>query len=270
MKSKVLLTILLFTTTLISLTSCISQSDDQTYKLVAPTQAELEQMPEKLNTILGTHFRDYDHNSDNAYKNIFCVNHLRSVVPECENEIEKYVAQPLDYHDTDSKSIPEWQIFEECNDPLGKFKPIHKAVWNENGGTSEQAALELFEEYSWNELVIGFNKYSAPYIDWIIEGVWNSETDHENFMEFEDGTQIYYHNGFYYSPEFAGDYGGDGYDSPLIDYVSPLDGNKYEIGYHFNNYLSDPNYCKAVIGLKETKDGFRFWSIFSIDFNIQE
>ena len=242
--------------------------ENQDWVEVTPTDEELDQIPEKLDAILGTHFRDYDCTKDNAYENSFNANHLRSIIPLHESEIEQFVAQPLDYYDTGSDSFPLWRIFVPQNDPLGKFPKIHESVFNQNGGTDESKAFELVDKYHWFEIVIGYNKFSAPYIDWVITGVWNGKAEHDALMEFEDYTQLYYHDGFYYTPEFVGDYGGDGYDTPVIDVVAALGDGRYEIKYHFDNYMSDSCECRAIVGLKESKDGFRFWSIYSIDYDI--
>ena len=242
-------------------------SEDE-YRIVSPTEQELEQMPEKLDTIFGTHFGDYECTKDNAYENSFGSNHLHSVAPDYD-EIPEYVAAPIDYHETDTISVPEWHRFVPQNDPLGKFPKIHESVYDENGNVDKDRAFELLDQYAWNEIVIGFNQYSAPYIDWLVEGVWNGRIEHEELMEFDDSTRLYYYDGFYYAPEYVGDYGGDGYDYPIIDDTVPAEEGKYEVFYHFEDYDGTNTYCKAVIGMKETSEGFRFWSIFSIDYDIK-
>ena len=52
-------------------------------------------MPEKLDTIFGTHFGDYECTKDNAYENSFGSNHLHSVAPDYD-EIPEYVAVRTD------------------------------------------------------------------------------------------------------------------------------------------------------------------------------
>jgi len=164
MKIRIVLAVTLLLSTLTSCDASL-QANDQIFVAVTPNQQELEQIPEKLDVILGTHFRDYNCTKDNAYENSFSINHLRSVIPQYESEIEQHIAQPLDYYDTSSDSLPQWQIFVPQNDPFGKFPKIHESVFNKNGGTDENKAFELVDKYHWSEIVIGFNKFSAPYID---------------------------------------------------------------------------------------------------------
>ena len=74
----------------------------------------------------------------------------------------------------------------------------------------------------------------------------------------------YYYNGFYYTQETVGDRGDYGYMELEMNSIIPLDDNKYEIEY----YIVDVEPIikgKSVIAMKESQDGFRFWSIYSID-----
>ena len=118
-------------------------------------------------------------------------------------------------------------------------------------------------------MCIGYNKFSAEYIDWLVEDVWNGKVDHATFFEFEDGTKLYYHDSYYYTPALVGDRGGGVFFSPHIESLTPLENNLFKLEYHLSD---DINRCAsrnmAVIGLKEKNDGSRFWSIFSIDYDI--
>lgn len=261
----------LFTTILISLTSCISQSDDQTHKLVTPTQQELDEITSRLDPIFSMFHSDYDSSVDNIYEYMFDYNQLDYVYPYYNDEVKKYIAEPCIVSEYGNMLWYEWNIPQ--NDPLGKFPKIRDEVYDENGNISEDLANDLQERENlyWQDVIIGHNKFSGEYIDWLVEGVWNGTVDHNSFMVFKDGTRLYYHDSFYYTPECIGDRGGGIMYAPVIDKITPLENNKYQIEYHlldeFDNLHSR---SKAVIGLKETKDGFRFWSVFSIDYDIGE
>ena len=139
-------------------------------------------------------------------------------------------------------------------------------MYDEDGNVNFDRVEELYLDG--NHVAIGHNMFSGAYIDWLVEGVWNSKSDHDTFFEFEDGTLLYYYDGNYYTPELWSGRGGGLMNTPHIQKVTPLDDNKYEIEYYLAYDVEPIYYCSAVIGLKENADGFRFWSLFSIDFDV--
>lgn len=109
------------------------------------------------------------------------------------------------------------------------------------------------------------------FADWVVDGVWNGKINHKDYFEFESThTKLYYHNGYYYTVIVCGDKGGPGVWTILDNVnITKIDDYKYEISYGVedeNGRLYGAG--KAIVGLKESKDGFRFWSIYSIDYDI--
>lgn len=241
------------------------------FRFVAPTQQELSEIVPRLDPILSMFHKDYDCTKDNIYEYMFHYDHLDYVYPEYDSEIEAFVAEPFGVSDAGFVFWYEYGIPE--NDPLGKFPKIRDEIYDENGNVNEDLAWDLLETETlyYRDLIIGHNKFSGKYIDWLVEGVWNGKADHETFMKFEDETKLYYHDGFYYTPEGISGRGDGIFYYPIIDKTTPLEDEKYEIVYRLydagDKYFSTN---KAVIGMKETPEGFRFWSIYSIDYDIGE
>ena len=274
MKIKALMLMILVT--LLTLTSCkvdyenkVHKQDVPKYRIVEPTQEELGEITNRLDYILSMFHKDYDCKNDNIYEYLFVHNNLDYVYPQYDEEVSEYISPPLRYRESGSMS---WYIYEiPQNDPLGKFIKIREEFYDENGNIDLDKAYELstidgiFVDEE--QPTIGHNMFSGAYIDWLVEGVWNGKVDHETFFEFKDGTLLYYHDGNYYTPELLDDRGGGIMNTPHIQKITPLDGNKYEIEYYITDDVDPNHYCKAVIGLKENTDGFRFWSIFSIDYD---
>ncbi|MBE6680888.1 MAG: hypothetical protein E7600_01205 [Ruminococcaceae bacterium] len=241
------------------------------YRLVTPTQEELDEIVPRLEPILSMFHKDYDCTKDNIYEYMFHYDHLDYVYPEYDSEIEAFVAEPFGVSDAGFVFWYEYGIPE--NDPLGKFPKIRDEIYDENGNVNEDLAWDLLEtqDVYYRDLIIGHNKFSGKYIDWLVEGIWNGKADHKSFMKFEDETRLYYYDGFYYTPECVGDRGGGIFYYPKIHNITPLEDGKYEIVYQL--YNDGDEYVaanKAVVGLKEISSGFRFWSIFSIDYDIDK
>ena len=267
--SVIILTILLF------FTSCIPQkttdepvpvdlAKKQEYKLVTPTQEELDEIAVRLDPILSMYLSDYDCKKDNIYKTLFSYDHLDYVYPKYDNEVAEYIAKPLVVNSENNFCL--WDISGiYSKDPLNKFS-IPDEVYDEDGNVNFDRVEELYSDG--NHVAIGHNMFSGAYIDWLVEGVWNSKADHDTFFEFEDGTLLYYYDGNYYTPELWSGRGGGVFYYPIIDSITPLEDGKYEIVYQLYDAVDEYySTSKAVIGMKETSNGFRFWSIFSIDYN---
>ena len=248
------------------ITEYLSHQEDVDYKLVKPEHSELQMIPFALEYILMFFHNDYNCTKDNIYDFLFRYNHLNCVYP---NDYDKsFVSQPLE----DS----EWGIMRWCildvpqKDPLGKFPEIPGEIYDENGNIDRYVAYDYYETTGtpWLEMCIGYNKFSAEYIDWLVEDVWNGKVDHETFFEFKDGTALYHYGDYYYTPALAGDRGGGGVYNIHIENLTPLDNNLFKLEYHLSDeiYRCDSQNT-AIIGLKDKEDGSRFWSIFSIDYN---
>lgn len=275
LKTKIAVFSVIVLTILLCFTSCTSwQASDvqapegsekkQEYKLVTPTQKELNEIAVRLDPILSMYLSDYDCEKDNIYEVLFSYDHLGYVYPEYDDEVAEYISKPLVVNTENNFCL--WDVSGIYHkDPLNKFA-IPDEVYDEEGNVDYDRIDELYSDG--NYVAIGYNMFSGAYVDWLVEGVWNSKTDHETFFEFDDGTQLYYHEGNYYTPELLGGRGGGIMNTPHIQTVTPLDDNKYEIEYYIAHDVEPDYYCKAVIGLKESADGFRFWSIFSIDFDM--
>ena len=242
----------------------------QEYKLVTPTQEELDEIAVRLDPILSMCSSDYDCQKDNIYEVLFSYDHLDYVYPEYDDEVAEYIAKPLAINTENNFWF--WDvigIYED--DPLKKF-PISEVLYDDEGNIDFDVMDELAVAMDGNTYIIGHNVFSGAYIDWLVEGVWNSKADHESFFEFEDGTLLYYHNGNYYTPELLGGRGGGIMNKPYVQEITPLGDNKYKMVYYKNDgddYIDEPVYNKwyeTVIGLKETQDGFRFWSIFEFKY----
>ncbi len=235
----------------------IRYQEKLTYKIVEPTQEEIEEIPERLGYVLGMVDGDYNCLSDDMYANLFTVNKLDYVYPEYDDEVAKYIAPPLS---SGYSGEPCWDEVVYEKDPLGMFGEIPESAYDKNGDFD----MDLVRIMDYGTL-IGYNRFSAPYIDWLIEGVWNGKVDHEKVHTSSFRTQCYYHDGFYYTPEIIFDRGGPMWISTAVE-TTPLEENKYE--YRYFVVIDDalePDYYTATIAMKESNSGFRFWSIFSIE-----
>lgn len=244
------------------------QVKKQEYKLVTPTQEEFDEIDERLNPILSMFFSDYDCEKDNIYDLLISYNHLDYAYPIYNDEVAEYIAKPLGINTENDFWF--WDITGIYKDDPLKIFPIFKEVYDDNGNIDLDKAYEL--STGGKMVTIGHNMFSGAYIDWLVEGVWNGKADHETFFEFEDGTLLYYYDGNYYAPKYEGGRGGGIMYGPYIQEITPLGDNKYKMVYYKNDGgdLTDkPLYNKwyeTVIGLKETQDGFRFWSIFEFKY----
>lgn len=275
LKTKIAVLSVIILTILLCFTSCVPRQSRgeqaptgtikmQEYHLVTPTQEELDEIAVRLDPILSMYLSDYDCEKDNIYQVLFSYDHLDYVYPKYDNEVAEYIAKPLVVNSENNFCL--WDISGIYGkDPLNKFS-IPDEVYDEDGNVNFDRVEELYSDG--NHVAIGYNIFSGAYIDWLAEGVWNNKTDHEAFFEFEDGTLLYYYDGNYYTPELWGGRGGGIMNTLQIQKVTPLEDSKYEIVYYITHDVEPDYYCKAVIGLKENADGFRFWSIFRIDFDV--
>lgn len=189
------------------LVQTVSQEEHRSYKIVQPRNEELQMIPCHLNYILSMFHDDYDCTKDNIYDYLFHYNHLDCVYPSCHDTVV-FTSEPL--QDSESSSM-RWSLLDvPQKDPLGKFPEISPKIYDENGNIDRYFAWDYYETAGvlWLEMCIGYNKFSAEYIDWLVEDVWNGKIDHKTFFEFEDGTKLYYYDGYYYTPALAGDRGG--------------------------------------------------------------
>lgn len=244
----------------------VLQQEETDYKLVQPDWSDLQTLSYDLLHILSFFHSDYDCTKDNIYDYLFQYNHLDSVYPNDDDVV--FVSEPLQ----DSKwDYMRWSLYDvPQKDPLGKFPEIPQEIYDENGNIDRYFAADYYETAGvpWLEMCIGYNKFSGEYIDWLVEDVWNGKADHKTFYEFEDGTLLYYYDGYYYTPALAGDRGGGGVYNIHIESLTQSDNNLIKLEYHLTD---DIDRCiahnTAIIGLKEKDDGSRFWSVFSLDYN---
>ena len=248
------------------ITEYISQQETFDYKLVEPDQSELQMIPCDLDYILSMFHKDYDCTKDNIYDYLFSYNELDFVYPNHNDVV--FESEPLQESELGSR---RWYLLEiPQKDPLGRFPEIPWEIYDENGNIDKDFALEHYEASGtpWLRMCIGYNKFSAEYIDWLVEGVWNGKVDHETFFEFKDGTLLYYYDDYYYTPSLAGYKGGGIFFAPHIENLTPLENNLFKLEYHLSDNIDRcDSHNTAIIGLKERDDGSRFWSIFSIDYN---
>ena len=244
----------------------------QEYKLVTPTQEELDEIAVRLEPILSMFLFDYDCEKDNIYELLFVNDHLCYGYPKYDEEVAKYIAKPLAVNTENNFLF--WDVVGIYKDDPLKIFPISEVAYDENLDIDK--AYQLCKEgltYT-RSVVIGHNMFSGAYIDWLVEGVWNGKVNHDTYMQFDNHnpTQIYYHDGNYYTPEYPLDRGGGIMNTPYIQEITPLGDNKYKMIYYRNNgdyYGDEPVHNKwyeTVIGLKETQDGFRFWSVFEFKY----
>lgn len=262
-KNVVMFILSVFLTIVLFSCSNSKQSEESPYSIVEPTKEEILEIESRFGFLFGQFYRDsYDCLKDDIYEQLFVVNLVNSdIYPKYNEEIEKYIAIPQFRDEQTDK--PYWfsEVYE--NDPLGVFDKIPNSIFDENGVFDKDLVYKL-ENYD-SGVVIGHYKYDGAFIDWIVEGVWNGKIKHSETFRFKDGTICYYENGYYYTPIVTFDRGGMRCFAN-IESVTPLDDKKYEIKYYV---LDDDNIIDvrgtAIMALKETTDGFRFWSIFSID-----
>ena len=245
----------------------VSEQEKLGYKLIEPQWDDFQLIPNDLDYILSMFQSDYDCTKDDIYDYLFSYNHLDYVYPNYFRDIT-FVSEPLQ---PTEPSYMRWSLYEvPQRDPLERFPDIPHAIYDENGNIDKEFAWEYYETvgFSWLEMCIGYNKFSGEYIDLLVEGVWNGKVDHETFFEFEDGTLLYYHDGYYYTPALVGDRGDGIFYGPHIENLTPLENNLFKLEYHLSDNIDRcDSHNTAIIGLKEKDDGSRFWSIFSIDYN---
>ena len=246
----------------------------QEYKLVTPTQEEFDEIAVRLNPILSMFLFDYDCEKDNIYEFLFGNDHLAYVYPEYDEQVAEFIAKPLAVKV--ENNLWFWEVVGIYEDDPLKIFPISEVSYDENGNLDLDKAYAFCRDgisYT-RSAIIGHNMFSGAYIDWLVEGVWNGKANHDTYMQFdnENPTQIYYYDGNYYTPEYPMDRGGGIMNRPYIQKITPLGDNKYKMIYYKNDgddYSDEPVYnmwYETVIGLKETQDGFRFWSIFEFKY----
>jgi len=245
----------------------VLQQEENDYKLVQPDRGELQMIPCDLEYILSMFHEDYDCTKDNIYDYLFHCNHLDYVYPNYLDTVV-FESEPLQESKWGSS---RWYLLDvPQKDPLGKFPEIPEEVYDENGNIDTDLAWNYYETAGtpWLEMCIGYNKFSGEYIDWLVEDVWNGKADYDTFFKFEDGTALYYYDGYYYTPALLGDRGGGIFYGPHIENLVPLENSLFKLEYHLSDNIDRcDSHNTAIIGLKEKDDGSRFWSIFSIDYN---
>ena len=249
------------------ITEYLLRQENPDYKLVQPDRSELQMIPCDLNVILSFFHNDYDCTEDDIYNYLFKYNWLDCVYP---NYLDTVVFESEPLRDSEWGSSRWYLLDVPQKDPLGKFPQIPQEIYDENGNIDRYFAADYYDAAGtpWLEMCIGYNKFSGEYIDWLVEGVWNGKADHETFFEFEDGTLLYYHNDYYYTPALAGDRGGGGVYNIHIENLTHLGNNLIKLEYHLTDEIDRCNsHNTAIIGLKEKDDGSRFWSIYSLDYN---
>ncbi len=200
-----------------------------TYELVFPSQEEIDSLEEEFKWILGTRNYDYDSSVESIYAELYHLNSLDArLVPEYGEKIEQYISPSVGIDE--NAGTPYWREFVEAD-----IYPAHY-------------------------------RYDAKFVDWLIEGVWNGKVDHEYTYDYNDGSVCVYEDGYYCST-------GVTFDSGTVDYPAKI-GNvaycydyKYEVNYSVLRSIGFIEYGTAVMALKEASNGFRFWSIYSIDYN---
>lgn len=235
-----------------------------TYKLVEPTQAELEEISDKLGIISVASTNNYNFETDNAYQYLFHWNELEYFyVPRYDAEIAKYISEPV-YFTENGKGFWDNTYYEK--DPLGRFGELSPRIFDENGVFDESLYYDYCKEMG-NLETAGHNKYEGAFIDWLVEGVWNGKTDHDTYFEFDDTTKLYYHGGYYYSRKTEGGRGGGLPYTEVLEDVVDLGDYKYKACFIIMDECDVPVcYKTIVIGMKEASNGFRFWSIYSIQY----
>ena len=199
-----------------------------TYKLVEPSREERDSLEEEFKWILGTRNFDYDSSVENIYEELY---HMSSfdirIVPEYGEKIEKYIAPPT--------------------------------------GFDEHTGNPYWYEFIISDIHLDHYKYDAKFVDWLIEGVWNGKVDHDNTYQYDDGSVCCYKDGYYCSTGVTFDSGTADYSAKVWKISYGWD-NKYEVSY---SVLRDGfiEYGTAVMALKEASNGFRFWSVYSINYN---
>ncbi len=243
-------------------------TSDISYKIVPATEEELAGIADQLYPLMVQFPKgSYDYISDNIYDSLFDFNGLNYVYPMYNNEVKKYICEPLRIEN----NMDFWSDFVFENDPLGKFNKIPEKAYDSNGKVTREGLIDYAnsqEDYDeeGDPHVGGYVKYSGKYIDWLVEGVWNGKVDHNTFFDFKNNNFCYYSDGFYYTPYLIKSLGGGIFYGPVIDEINELSDNKYEVKYHILDSSDIPTSLgKIVIAMKESSNGFRFWSIFKLE-----
>ncbi len=244
----------------------VVQHEALSYTVVEPTKEEIDGIEVRLRALLGNRFENYDCRKSDVYSYIFEWGYLNYADPGCGEEAEKYIACPMDNPQYDGNV---WFSYVYSNDPQGYFDPIPDGFCDEEGNVDWSVTYEYPEATT-----LGHLKFSGEYVDWLVQGVWNGKTDHETFFKFGDeyepgeyGTELYYHNGYYYTPHRIFGLGGPQFWSE-VESVEAVGDGKYEVAFNTSIDEDDvPEYLgKAVVAMKESSNGFRFWSIYSIEY----
>ena len=264
MKLRLLCLILTLALCVAGLCAC-TQQDDEKYKLVEATQEDFDNILAQLESIFAMIHDNYDYEDcENIYDLLFKHTDLDYVRPDNEKQVAEYIAQPLKIEDWGSY---KYRVLVPEKDPLGRFGELVEGGYDDQGNYDPDRARNYITTDNYGKVITGHVKYSGEYIDWLIEGVWNSKVDHESYFEDADEkTKCYYHDGFYYVPEWGADRGGGVMFGVVINSIIPFEDNKYRV--EFSRYDDVDRYhssASAILGLKETKDGFRFWSIYELE-----
>ena len=247
-------------------TTEVQYGEKLTYTIVEPTQEELDGIEEKLCALLGNRSDNYNCTENNVYEYIFEWGNLNYASPKYDKEAAKYISEPMDNPDYDRDV---WFSYVYDNDPRGLFGKLPDELFDENGNYDESRQFLLKEG-----TLLGYTIFPGRYVDWLIEGVWNGKVNHESFMQFgieyapgEYSTELYYHSGYYYTPYKIFGLGGPEFWSEIRE-ITPTGDGKYEVKFDTTMMEdSPPDYFgTAIVAMKEASNGFRFWSIYSIEY----
>ena len=269
MKKLCFIFLIIFTT--LMLCSCtlteipseeILPEDEPNYKIVTPTEKEIEELAERFEAVLSSSL-DYDCKTDNVYERLIYLWDIRNVVPEYLEEIKRNIAIP--FNERENAEYSSWEKYVYENDPLGCFDEIPSECYDENGIVQMDLVYKYRDEINDREpVVIGYNMIPASFFDWLVEGVWNGKVNHDTLMELEE-TKCYYHNGFYYTPILTIDRGGGVFWCSNVHSITDMGNGKFKVVYSVGFDDGEILYnCTAEMALKESKDGFRFWSIYKM------
>ena len=244
----------------------ILPEDEPTYKIVTPTMEEIEELHSKYNDVFSYGPANYNCETDNTYDKLTWMFFLDCVVPEYMEEIKQYITQP--FVERGSATLNSWEKTVHENDPLGYFDEIPEACRDENGIVQMDLVYKYRDEINDSEpVVIGYNMIPAPFFDWLIEGVWNGKVNHDAMIELKN-TLCYYYDGFYYVQVLSADIGRGGGYRAEVHSITDKGNGKYEVVYSVIDIMGEEEKVeyvgKAEMALKESKDGFRFWSIYKM------
>ncbi len=248
-----------------------------TYKIVTPTEEEIAELPERLNRILA-HGENYNYLVDDIYEKLFWYDgsYMSCMLPAYGKEISTYIKKP-DYSEeatiyTSDEMNGLIDFFERhymgwyeqymgIKDPLDCYDQWPKKLFDSNGYVDLSVIFDEITKNSYDGNY-GYWKFDETVLDWLVEGVWNGNINHTKTYSTnnKDNIYCYYHDQYYYTPLTPAELGHMHSDTIEIITITPLDSYFYSIEY--DNVFQERH--TAIVAIKESNNGFRFWSIFSI------